>query len=129
MILQLLASADGPGAVESLTAETALSVSPAVVSVIIGVCIPLLTGIVTKVGASEAVKGVVSIALAAIAGLVSTGLTDNGGAIISQTSLFNAAIAFVISIATFFGIWQPTGIAEKVHANTPGLIGPKREVA
>lgn len=123
------AAADGPGVSEITSGESLLELSPLMVTAIIGTFIPLLTGIITKSTASDAIKGVVSAFLSAGAGLIVTGFTENGGSIISETSAILAGLAFLTAMGTYFGVWGPNGItsglAEKVNRSTPGIVGPR----
>lgn len=56
-----------------------LDLSPFVVSTILGVLIPLITGILTKVTTPAWVKAVGTIILSGIAGLINVSLVDGGG--------------------------------------------------
>jgi hypothetical protein len=87
-----------------------LQMTPLVVTVIIGTVLPLLTGLLTKLQASDTVKGVVNLTLAAASGVITAGLVADGGALISREALIYAVLAWVQSVATYLGIWKSLDI-------------------
>lgn len=97
--------------------ESALNLAPLAVTAILGTVIPLLTGLVTKLTTSNKVKGVLTLTLSAVAGVVTQSLVDGGGAILSDETLILAALAWVQSIATYVGFWQNFDINAKLAPN------------
>lgn len=97
----------GPDAV---TTDSALSLPPYVVALILGTLIPLVNGVVTKLTTSSTVKAIVTLVLSAIAGIVNVSLVDGGGAVVSWSTLNAAAITFIVAIATYTGVWKPMGV-------------------
>lgn len=95
-------------------------------SLIVGTVIPLLVGVVTKEVASSAVKGVLNALLSSIAGALTVVIAANGEWVINDI-VHGALATFIASIATYYGLWKPTGISASVNANTPGFIGRDRE--
>lgn len=90
------------------------SLDPAlVVQLILAVFLPILVGLVTTRVTSSAKK---SWLLAGLS-LTTSLLAQLGAAIASQTSfdvglaLLAVIPAFAISVATYYGLWKPTGVA------------------
>jgi hypothetical protein len=94
--------------------ESVLELAPLAVTVILGTLIPLLTGILTKLEASAKLKGFVTLTLAAVAGVVTQAVTDNGGAIFSDETLILAGLAWVQSVASYLGLWQSLAVNAKL---------------
>lgn len=82
-------------------------------SLLIGVVLPILVGIVTKVTTHPGAKAVLLALLSAVSGF----LTEWAG-----TDAFNWASAlitwlgtFMVAVAVHFGVWKPTGITAAVQ--------------
>ncbi len=84
-----------------------------VIQLILAIFLPLLVGLVTKRVTSSATK---SWLLAGLT-LVTTLVTGLGNALSAGTTfdlglaLLIAIPSFVTSVATYYGLWKPTGIA------------------
>lgn len=102
-----------------------MHLSPLTVSVLSGVVIPIVVGVVTKLRASAFVKGAISLFLAAVAGLLAQNIIPEGGAVISQDALFFAAVAFATQLAMYLGIYKPLDLNAKTAPNAG--IGPSAE--
>jgi hypothetical protein len=83
-----------------------------VLTLVVGVVLPLLTGAVTKQTASARLKAVVLLVLSADSTVVSGWLDAvtahahfNFGA-----TLLTALGTFLIGVGTHYGIWRPTGV-------------------
>lgn len=92
--------------------------APLAVTVILGTVIPLLTGLLTKLNASPAVKGTINLLLAAIAGVITASLVEGGAAVFSSETLILAGLAWVQSVAAYLGFWQNININAKL---APGV--------
>lgn len=84
-----------------------------------GVLVPLLVGIVTKTAAPAGLKAMVNAALTALGGLVATIVP---GEFAWHPFLASWATAWVVSVATYYGLWKPTGVAPAIQQST-GTIG------
>jgi hypothetical protein len=115
MIQTFLATATpvGPDA----TSDSMFNLDPFTVSIILGFIIPIVNGILTKASTPAWVKGVVTLFLSAVSGLLTVGLTDNGGAVFSQATLKSAVLAFGIAVASYYSVWRPFGLTS---TPTPG---------
>lgn len=89
-----------------------------ILTVISGVLIPLIVGLIAKEVTSSSVKAILNALLSAIAGGIAAAI-DAGGAIEDwRVWLFHIALTWVVSIATYYGLWKPTGVAPKVNHAT-----------
>jgi VIT1/CCC1 family predicted Fe2+/Mn2+ transporter len=95
-------------------------------SFVVGVLLPVLTGLVTKQAASGSVRAVVLLALSAVSGFVSnwldavtTHVPFNVG-----TTFITVLGTFVVGVAAHFGWWKPTGVSDAVK-RVGGFIGPR----
>lgn len=88
-----------------------------VLQLVAGTLLPLLVAVVTKVTTHPGRK---AIALAALA-LVASVLGQIIDALVTQTpldvglALLLAIPTFVVAVATHYGLWKPTGVAETVQ--------------
>jgi hypothetical protein len=73
--------------------------------------LPVLVGLVTNARVSAGVKAVLLLALTA----VSQFLLGWKGTDSWRELLWNVAIGFTFSVAIHFGLWKPTGVAEKAQ--------------
>lgn len=94
-----------------------------VVQLVLAVILPILVGLVT----TRVTKGSIKAWLLAGLTLVSALLTQLGAAIAAHTpfdvglALISVIPAFAISVATYYGLWKPTGVgqaAQDVDATT-----------
>lgn len=97
----------------------AFTLDPAtVVQILVAIVLPVLVGLVTTRVTSGAVKAWL------LAGLsLTTSLLVELGRAIAQgvtydlgVALLAAIPAFVVSVATHYGLWRPTGVTDKVQA-------------
>lgn len=87
-----------------------------VISILVGIVLPLLTGVITKIGAGSALKAATNAVLSVVAGVI-TNLAVNPQ-IDVQAVLFSIALAFVSSVATYHSLWVPTDVVRKVQVST-----------
>jgi len=85
-----------------------------VLSLLVGIVLPILVGIVTKTTTHPGMKAVLLALLSAVSGLLSEYMAGGAG--------FNWATAaitwlgtFMVAVATHFGFWRPTGITAAVQ--------------
>lgn len=108
LILAGVGHADVVSSDPSGVTPAAITLQPYVVAIIIGTITPLLTGLITKLGASDGVKAIVSFVLIAIATVLNQIVHDNGTFVWRDTIILFAT-TLVMHIATFYGIWSPMG--------------------
>jgi len=104
----------GPDAVQ---VDGAFALPPYVVSVILGVVIPLVTGLLTKLLWASWVKQLVTIVLSGVAGLVNVHLVDGGGAVISWSAFISAAITWAFAMVAYLG-WSTVGLTSSFVTRT-----------
>lgn len=99
---------------------------PTNVVYLVGLVIPLLVGLVAKKFADGAVKGWLNAILTTVVVVIATLVGPDGG---WQWQEFLKAFleTFLVSIATYYGFYKPTGIANAVQNIAPnfGVGTPK----
>lgn len=93
-----------------------------VASLLIGVFIPILVGLVTKRTTNRSVKSILLLALSAVSGFLTEFV--NSANFVWQQALLTSVITFVIGVATYYGLWTPTGVTDKAQG---ALISDKGE--
>jgi|SRR5688572_4935115 len=84
-------------------------------TLVAGVVIPLLVGVLTKLDAHSGVKAVLNLGLSALAaGLATVNEIDFRW----HPFLVNFAFTWVVSVATYYGFWRPTEVSIKVQEAT-----------
>lgn len=100
-------------------AEVEVILDAQTISFLCGVLIPLVVGVLTKVNASAGLKAVVNALLSALAGALATftqtGLTSD---VDWKTLVISVLSVWIVSVATYYGIWKPTGVAGTVNVKT-----------
>lgn len=82
------------------------------VQLIIGLVIPFLTGLLTKLNASATVKQVVTIVLAGVSALIVSS-TVGEEAVISWETLGYAALGWLVAVLSYLGLYQPHNLNAK----------------
>ena len=95
----------------------AVTVEIQYLSALIGVIIPLLVGLLTKLEASPGVKAIANALLSAITGVV-TQIIETGGTFIPSEAIVAVLLTWVVSVATYYGLWKPTHASEVVQLKT-----------
>ena len=94
------------------TADSGLS-TVQVASVLVGVFLPILVGLVTKTVTSSSVKALLLALLSAVTGFLTEFI--NSGNFVWQQALLSAVVTFVTAVAFHFGLWSPTGTSAKAQ--------------
>lgn len=92
-----------------------LTLDPLFVMAITSLLLPLAVGIVTKVSTSSGVKALVLLVSNAVAALVVTATQVDGSAVIEKETFLLWVIGLVISVATHYGVYKPTGVSNSVQ--------------
>lgn len=89
------------------------------IALLSGVVIPLLVGLVSKLNASSGLKAIINAFLSAVAGTLATVTQVTA----PQVRDFVIAIlsTWVVSVATYYGVYKPTGVAGTVAEKTAGF--------
>lgn len=80
--------------------------TPEEVAGTLGLIIPILTALAVHSTAAAKVRSWVALVLAFIAGPVATAIQSNA-ALVSWVTARSAAAAFIVSLASYLGIYQP----------------------
>lgn len=91
-----------------------VTIAPLLTTLISGTIIPILTGLVTKSGASDTVKQGVTVVLAGASGLIQGSVIDTGASVFSAETLALAVASWIIAIASYHGVYQSHDINEKL---------------
>lgn len=94
----------------AVTIATEITLAPLVVTMLSGLVIPLIVGLVTKSGASAQLKQVVTILLAGIAALITSSTLADGSAVFSLETLLLAGMAWLVSITSYLGVYRPLNL-------------------
>lgn len=86
-----------------------------VVSLLVGVILPILVGIVTKHTTSGGVKAILLALLSAVSGILTEYLANPDTLNWAAAGLTWLA-TFLVAVATYFGVWRPTGVAGSAQA-------------
>jgi len=106
------------------TADSLFNLDPFVVTMILGTLIPALVALVTKASTAAWLKKVLTLALSAVAGLVTVGMIDGGGSVISVDSLKSAFLAFLAAIGSYFGLVRNSEAETKLQEIGPADSPP-----
>ena len=98
------------------------------ISILTGFVIPLLVGLLSKLNASSTLKAILNFGLSALASVLATVIPDQFN---WANFLVTFAMTWVSSIATYYGLWRPTGAAEVIQIKTAnaGIGGSKMDHA
>lgn len=120
---------DGTYAITTLAPHTkdvgdpvAASISTVqVVSILIGTVIPILVALVTRSTARPGLKAVVNLALSALSGFGTEYI--NSANFVWQQALLTTVVTFVVSVATYYGLWKPTNVAGSSSSAARAITG------
>lgn len=90
------------------------------IALVSGVLVPLLVGLLTKLDAPSGVKAVANAALSALAGALAT-IAPDGSDFAWRPFVVSWATTWVVSVATYYGAWKPTGVAPAVQRSTSSV--------
>lgn len=95
-----------------------------VLSLIIGVVLPLLAGLLTRSSASSGVRAVVLLVLAAVSSFLTElyNATVAGGVFDIGSTLLAVLGTFLVAVGSHFGFWRAVGASEAAK-RTGGFIG------
>ena len=86
---------------------------------LVAVVLPLAVAVVTKEVRSGGLKAV-ALAVLATATAVLTAVIDSSG-VLTEATLQMGVEYFLIAVATYYGFWKPTGVAQEVAQTTDQL--------
>lgn len=83
-----------------------------IASILLGVFLPLLVGLVTKYSTKPSVKAILLLALSAASGFLTEMVNDEN--FMWQQALITTVLTFVVGVAMQRGLWVPTGASAAV---------------
>lgn len=86
------------------------------INLLVSVILPFAVAIVTRKVTDRSVKGLMLAVLSGVTAALSAAAMNKG--VLSQETLYLGIQNFVVSTATYFGLWEPTGAAAKIAENT-----------
>ncbi len=98
--------------------DTTVFVDTTVLTMVAGLFLPLITGIVTKLEAGSGVKAVCTAVLAVVTGIISAAIANPEDGIRVVDAGYAILFAFVSAAASYREIWKPTGVAVAVQTAT-----------
>ena len=118
MIATLLAAA------AVLVAQLAGTVhlDPAMLALLSGSVVPLVTNLVTHSKASSKVKGFVMLVLSVAAGGI-VAATNSGGDVVLNDWLLNMAVAFGTAYVSYKAVWDRFGVTGVLDNSSVGKVG------
>lgn len=90
------------------------------ISMLTGVLIPLAVGVLTRIEASRGLKAVLNAGLSAVSGALVT-VSLNSGNLVWKEFVIAVASTWIVSVATHYGLYSPTGTTEAVQNKTSGF--------
>lgn len=106
-------------------AAATITLTPLVVTFLLGLALPVLNGFIFRFDAPAGVKQAVGVVTAGIAGVVNSAVTVDGAAVISTETFLLAAFQWLVAILSYHGLYKPHGLNEST-APTVGIGGPRR---
>lgn len=88
-------------------------------ALLVGVIVPLLVGLLTKVNASPGIKAFFNLGLTALGAALAT---SNQIGFSWKPFAINFGVAWAVSVGSYYGFYKPTGTAAKV-ANIAPEVG------
>ena len=85
-------------------------------ALLVGVIVPLLVGLLTKLNASPAIKSVLNLGLVALGSAL---VTSNQVGFSWKPFLVNLGVGWAVSVGTYYGFYKPTGLAGTVANVAP----------
>lgn len=98
-----------------------LTIDATLTQLIVATLIPLAVGVVTKLSSPSWLKSVTMIVLSAVATVVTVSIQADGVAVISKETAIQFLQSVTQSVAIFYGVWKPTGVAAAVQQKTENV--------
>ena len=89
-------------------------------TILSGVVIPLVVGLVTKKATSASFKLVVNMTASAVIGGITTAIST-GGAVELRKWVVGMVVTWAMSLMSYYGLWKPSGVAGIVQDVAPEM--------
>ena len=87
-------------------------------SIIVGVLLPLVVGLITKASANDRFQAIVGIIVAAVGAIVVRATTVDGGAVLDQALVLDVFLVYAPQLLTYLGVYKKFDINSKLAPNT-----------
>ena len=91
-----------------------MTLSAFIVTLVVTMVIPALVALITKSEASVGIKQFITALLAAVTGALVTATQLDGTAVLGKESVLLALSTFILSQATYWGLWRPHEVNKKL---------------
>lgn len=103
---------DPAGPVTPENTLASVQISAAVVTILVGTVIPVVSGFISK--ADSKFTGIATIVLNAISSVLVTSMMADGTAVISQQTFITFVTGLIGSLAMYYQVWRPLNITNKI---------------
>jgi formate-dependent nitrite reductase membrane component NrfD len=86
-------------------------------TVLTGILLPIVVGLVTKASASNRFQAIVGIVVAAVGALVLRATTVDGAGVLDKALVLDIALVYIPQIASYLGVWKQFALNEKTAPN------------
>lgn len=91
-----------------------IALAAPIVSLIVGLLIPVLNGLLTKVTTSSGVKALLTLGLSTISAIVTNGLLADGSSVFTTQTLYTALITYGVAVLSYVGAYKPLGVTSSL---------------
>ena len=85
-----------------------------IASVLLGIVLPILVGLVTKASTSPTIKAWLLAGLSAVAGFLTEFINDANFRY--DQAILTAIVTFITGVAFHYGLWRPSGVTARAQA-------------
>lgn len=82
-------------------------------TILTGLLLPIVVGLITKASASNRFQAVVGIVVAAVGALVLRATTVDGAGVLDKALVLDVALVYIPQIASYLGIWKNFELNQK----------------
>lgn len=87
-------------------------------TVLTGLLLPIVVGLITKASASNRFQAIVGIVVAAVGALVLRATTVDGAGVLDKALVLDIALVYIPQIASYLGIWKQFDLNQKTAPNS-----------
>jgi len=99
-----------------------LTVSATLVTIVLGIFAPLVTGVLVREGNPPVIKILVAGLVATVLNAIQQAVQADGSAVLSGPWLLALAMLLAAQLGAYFGVWQPITDGELNRKLGPGVI-------
>lgn len=94
-----------------------------IVTIIVGLLIPILNGLLTKLSTSSGVKALLTTFLAGASAVVTNGILADGSSVFTTQTLYTFLITWGISVLSYVGLYKNLGLTSSaMKSGAPGKL-------